>query len=236
MAVAVALTLAICIPLWFYSERIIFNAQYRAAKSEILQSWLKESELELVEVDILRERSTFYMSLEGPTPPVNIGELHDELIADQPENEKVDFKIKYTWTQKVTGEWPQEAQSIGEVAERADAGIAQLTANSWVWSFTQYDANATARAEKGEKYRVSFTENGKFEVTANCRTWKASYSYRGESLDVVMHKNLLSGCRNDSILKIFLDDLDRARAACIRDNKLIVTMAVNGGTIYFQRQ
>jgi uncharacterized hydrophobic protein (TIGR00271 family) len=232
----IALTVAICIPLWFYSEKVIFNAQYRAAKSEILQSWLKESELELIDVDILREGKTFYMSLEGPTPPVNIGALHDELIAAQPENGKVDFKIKYTWTQKVSGEWPQEAQSIREVAERADAGVAELTANSWVWSFTQYNANATARAERGERYTVSFTDNSKFEVTATCGTWKGNYSYRGESFDIEMHKNLLSGCRKDSILKIFLDDLDRARSAYIRDDKLIVTMAVNGGTIYFQRQ
>lgn len=79
-------------------------------------------------------------------------------------------------------------------------------------------------------------ENGKFEVTANCGTWKGSYSCRGESFDIVMHKNLLSGCRKDGILKIFLNDLDRTRAAYIRDDKLIVTMAVNGGTIYFQRQ
>jgi len=75
------LTAAVCIPLWFYSEKIIFNAHYRAAKSEILQNWLKESKLELVDVEIFKERNTLYLGLEGPAPPVNMEALHDQLVA-----------------------------------------------------------------------------------------------------------------------------------------------------------
>jgi uncharacterized hydrophobic protein (TIGR00271 family) len=43
------LVLAISIPLYFYSEKIIFNAEYRAARSETLQSWLRENKLILVD-------------------------------------------------------------------------------------------------------------------------------------------------------------------------------------------
>ena len=78
--------------------------------------------------------------------------------------------------------------------------------------------------------------NDKFSVTADCGTWKGKYSFREASLDIEMNRNMLSGCRKDTVLKIFIDDLERARAAYINDKKLIVTMAVNGGTIYFERQ
>jgi uncharacterized hydrophobic protein (TIGR00271 family) len=71
LSLFLALTIAVSVPLWFYSEKILFNARYKAAKSEILQSWLKASELELVDIEILQERRKVYLALEGPSPPVS---------------------------------------------------------------------------------------------------------------------------------------------------------------------
>jgi uncharacterized hydrophobic protein (TIGR00341 family) len=61
------LTLAICIPLWFYSEKVLFNAEYRAARSELLQNWLRKNDLELVDVEIYRETRRLVLSLTGPS-------------------------------------------------------------------------------------------------------------------------------------------------------------------------
>ena len=64
-----------------------------------------------------------YLSLEGPEPPVNIGELHERLKKVKPVDELTGLKIEYTWTQKVTGTWPQEGRSIEEFTERAEASM-----------------------------------------------------------------------------------------------------------------
>lgn len=56
--------IAVSIPLYFYSQKIIFDAEYKAAKSELLQGWLRENNLEL----------------EGPNPPVGIRNLYERAL------------------------------------------------------------------------------------------------------------------------------------------------------------
>jgi hypothetical protein len=107
----VLLTAAVCIPLWFYSQKIIFNAQYRAAKSEILQNWLEESKLELVDIEILQEQNILYLGLEGPAPPVNMEALHDELVASLSYDKKHELKISYTWPRRLLGPGLPQANS-----------------------------------------------------------------------------------------------------------------------------
>ena len=63
------LTAAISVPLWFYSEKVLFNAHYQAAKSEVLQAWLRRNKLELVDIDIFREKE--YLTQPGWTQPAN---------------------------------------------------------------------------------------------------------------------------------------------------------------------
>ena len=236
------LTIAVSIPLWFYSEKVLFNAHYRAAKSEVLQQWLDDSGLELTDVDILRENRTLYLGLEGPSPPVNIGALHQRLLEsslDYRDFEKDDaepFHIKYTWTQKVSGTWPQKGSSIGDIAKNAKLRSGLLTARTWVWQATQYDAERAARATNDIHYTLYFMETGKFLVTANCGNWKGKYSFGGRSLSIDMGKNWFSGCGDDEVLRIFLDDLIRARAAFIEDNRLQVTLAGSEGIMYFEEK
>jgi hypothetical protein len=51
-----------------------------------------------------------------------------------------------------------------------------------------------------------------------------------------MNRNWLSGCRNDKVLKIFLDDLDRTRAAFIDKNSLQITLAGSEGIMHFRQE
>ena len=234
LSLFLVLTIAISIPLWFYSEKILFNAHYRAAKSEILQQWLEDSELELTDVDIFRKSRTLSMSLEGPSPPVNVGELHSRLLEAFPKVEPDSFHIQYTWTQKVSGVWPQKGGSLGDIAKIARASIAQLTANKWIWKNTQYDADTAARPDKAQRHTLQFTDNGKFNIQANCGNWKGKYNFGGKSLDIEMGKNFFSGCRKNEVIKIFLDDLERARAAYIENGKLQITLAGSEGIMYFE--
>ncbi|KAA1193984.1 TIGR00341 family protein [Pseudohalioglobus sediminis] len=229
------LTVAVCIPLWFYSDKVIFNAHYQAAKSEILQQWLRNNRLEMTDVDILRETHTIHLSLEGPSPPVNIGDLHEQFMEARNDDAAEPFKIRYTWTQKVSGVWPQEADSIGEVARKAQVGIKQLVANRWRWRATQYDAETATRPSRSDSYTLLFMDDGKFEVTASCGLWTGKFKFAGRALNIESGRNLLSACRKDEVLRIFLDDLERARVAFIENDRLQITLAGSEGIMYFEK-
>ncbi|MEP6391627.1 MAG: TIGR00341 family protein [Halioglobus sp.] len=228
------LTIAVSVPLWFYSEKILFNARYKAAKSEILQSWLKASELELVDIEILQERRKVYLALEGPSPPVSLGELYQQLAESATDWAQGDFTIEYTWTQKVTGLWPQTGTSIGDIAKNAEISIDKLTAGTWRWEATQYNAESSARPDGKDQYTVLFKASGKFDVAAPCGRWTGKYSFGGRSLDIEMNRNWFSGCRRDPALKIFLDDLDRARGAFVDESGLQITLAGSEGIMHFK--
>ena len=233
LSLFLALTIAVSVPLWFYSEKILFNARYKAAKSEILQSWLKASELELVDIEILQERRKVYLALEGPSPPVSLDELYQQLAKSGTDWAQGDFTIEYSWTQKVTGLWPQTGTSIGDIAKNAEISIEKLTAGPWRWEATQYNAESSARPDGEHQYTVLFKAGGKFEVNASCGRWTGKYSFGGRSLDMEMNRNWFSGCRKDPALKIFLDDLDRARGAFVDDNGLQITLAGSEGIMHF---
>jgi hypothetical protein len=236
LSLFLVLTIAVSVPLWFYSEKILFNARYRAAKSDILQNWLQASKLDLVDIEILNESKTIYLVLEGPSPPVTLGDLHQQLSETGTDWAESDFKIHYTWTQKVTGIWPQAGNSISDIAEKAEDSLENLVSVRWKWQSTQYDAESVATPTEQERYTLLFDDNGKFEVGAPCGRWTGKYSFGGRSLDIEMNRNWLSGCRKDNVLKIFVDDLDRARAAFIDDDNLQITLAGSEGIMYFRQE
>lgn len=236
LSLFLVLTIAVSVPLWFYSEKILFNARYRAAKSEVLQNWLKASDLELADIEILKERKTIYLTLEGPAPPVTLGDLYQQLLDSKTDWAEGDFTIHYTWTQKVGGVWPQAGSSINDIAKNAENSVHELTSVTWAWQTTQYNAESAARPSGDDHYTLLFESGGKFEITAPCGRWTGKYSFGGRALDIEMNRNLFSGCRKDAVLKIFLDDLDRARTAFIDKDKLQITLAGSEGIMYFKQE
>jgi uncharacterized hydrophobic protein (TIGR00271 family) len=226
----IALTIAISVPLWFYSEKVLFNAHYQAAKSEILQSWLKENKLELVDVDIFKETQTLTLHLVGPNQPTNVNKLYRQLVEA---HDLEAFTIEYDWTQKVSGVWPQRGTSISNLVEHAETEKDALMNHQWVWRGTQYDTETTAFARNSERYVLVFGEKDKFRLLADCGTLKGKYTFSGRSLDIEMNRNWFSGCRKDKVLKIFLEDLVRARSAFREDNTLQVTLAGSEGIMFF---
>ena len=231
-----ALTVAISVPLWFYSDKVLFNARYQAAQSEILQGWLGENNLELADIEIYRESNRIVMALEGPDPPVNIDVLYQGLVGKLNPEAKRALKIEYTWTQKISGAWPQEGATLGEVAEIVRASKGKISGGPWVWTVTQYDAEVAARPGAGERSQLVFETGDRFEVLADCGKWTGKYTYNGRALAVDMNRNWFSGCRRDDLVKIFIEDLGRARAAFIDGNTLEISLADSSGIMYFERK
>ncbi len=230
------LVVAVSVPLFFYSEKIIFNPEYRAAKSETLQEWLRDNDLTLTGVEISLEDRTLYLGFEGPNPPVNIKKLYDQLSENmQQRGESEPLKLKYTWTQKVSGAWPSSVSSIEDVAADQKTSWGLLYANSWSWQFTQYDADRGSRPSKGHDYIVRFDSKGKVSVAAECGSVKGKYEARGKSLAIEMRKFNWFKCRNEPELEIFLGDLARGNAFYIDEGQLQISLVTDSGIMYFNK-
>jgi uncharacterized hydrophobic protein (TIGR00271 family) len=230
------LIVAVSIPLFFYSEKIIYNPEYRAAKSETLQKWLRENDLTLTGVEITLEDLTIFLALEGPNPPVSIKNLHDRLSDDRRNRGDLEpFKLKYTWTQKVSGAWPSSVSSIEDVAADQKASSGLMSANDWSWQFTQYDADRGSRPSEGNHYIIRFDNKGKISVAADCGTVRGKYETRGKSLNIDMKKFNWFKCRSEPELEIFLGDLQRGTAFYIEEGQLQISLVTDSGIIYFDK-
>ncbi len=227
------LTAAISIPLWFYSEKILFNAHYRAAKSEVLQQWLRDHRLTLIDIDILEDTQTVVLVLEGPDPPIDIGVLHRNLEAASKKEHDLPLRIEYEWTQKITGSWPTNGKSIEEAADRAKVNSEMLMRQQWVWTLTQYSSDSATEASADDRYTLVFESARKFRVSANCGSWTGKYLLGSNTLGMEMNRNFFSGCRKNDALMLFTNELERARVAYIEEGQLRITMAGSDGIISF---
>lgn len=231
------LMVAVSIPLYFYSQKVIFDAEYKAAKSELLQSWLRENNLVLTGIDFRIEDRIIFLELEGPNPPVGIRNLYESAMEHAKMNNlDGDFTLKYSWTQKVDGSWPIKSEEITEVALSDSKQEEILLSNFWEWEFTQYDSERGAKPPADDSYVVSFEDRGKIRVTAACGSKTGKYTLRGRSIQVEMKRLNWFGCRNDEKLKVFFGDLQRGSEFFINDGQLQITMTTDSGIIYFKKR
>jgi len=228
---------AICIPLWFYSEKVIFNAHYKAARSETLQSWLRENSLVLTDVNILMEEKVIDLTLEGPNPPVSIRTLYESIVEQAGlEDDENPFTLKYSWSQKVNGIWPIQSLQIASAAEDDQSQKQVLLSRLWEWEFTQYDAERGSRPPENDAYVVNFENKGNFSVTAACGKKKGKYITRGKSMTIEMKRLNWFGCRKDDSLHVFFGDLQRGTEFFIVDGQLQIALSTNSGIMYFKQR
>ncbi|MDH4001615.1 MAG: TIGR00341 family protein [Xanthomonadales bacterium] len=231
------LMIAVSIPLYFYSQKVIFDAEYKAAKSELLQSWLRENNLTLTGIDFRVEERIIFLELEGPNPPVGIRDLYERAKERAyVKNLDGDFALKYSWTQKVDGSWPIKSDEITEVALSDSKQENILLSNFWEWEFTQYDSERGAKPPADDSYIVSFEDRGKVRVTAACGSKTGKYTLRGRSIQVEMKRLDWFGCRKDKKLQVFFGDLQRGSEFFISDGRLQITLTTDSGIIYFKKR
>ncbi len=231
------LMIAVSIPLYFYSQKVIFDAEYKAAKSELLQSWLRENNLTLTGIDFRVEERIIFLELEGPNPPVGIRDLYERAKERAyVKNLDGDFALKYSWTQKVDGSWPIKSDEITEVALSDSKQENILLSNFWEWEFTQYDSERGAKPPADDSYIVSFEDRGKIRVTAACGSKTGKYTLRGRSIQVEMKRLDWFGCRKDKKLQVFFGDLQRGSEFFISDGRLQITLTTDSGIIYFKKR
>ena len=235
------LMLAVSVPLYFYSEKVIFNSAYKAAKSELLQTWLRENDQTLTGIDIRVEDRIIFLELEGPNPPVGIRHLYDGAVKQTVEqvglkDAENPFTLKYSWTQKVSGSWPINSGEIATAAQIDSEQEKTLLSNAWEWEFTQYDSERGSHPPAGESYVVRFENRGKIRVTAACGTKTGKFKLRERSIQIDRARLNLSGCRKDKNLQVFFGDLQRGSEFFISNGQMQITLTTGSGIMYFKKR
>lgn len=233
------LTLAISAPLWVYSERVIFNADYQAARSDVLQDWLKRHSLELLDIEILREDARLILNLAGPQPPTaTIGELHEALLEQHELEDEEAFQIDFTWTQKLTGTWPAETATAEQAARDLFEIAAQAYNSEWRWVRTDFADGQSTLPGPGEVYILVLEPDGDLEVNANCGTAKGKVSITRQTLDLSFPTGsnwFRTGCKKDPGFGLFISDLVAVRRMELEGDVLRLSLQGGTGVITLQR-
>jgi len=230
---------AISIPLWYYSNAQWYGSHFRAAKSEILQTWLKKNNLGLEDVYIHDKKQILYLNLTGAKPPLSIESLHNALSKlREGKGEHREFTIKTRWIQTIKSSWPPPPNMTDEPAFLQEDHTIEdnpLINVIWQWEQTQYNTDEWVKSKNPENYIITF--DGKNNVTGkvSCNTLKAKYQLSSNLFNILKISTTDTACKNPDLDAAFTGDLNRAINFEIIDNRLVLQLNDNAGLMYFDR-
>ena len=232
----VVLISATSVPLFYYSNEEWYDAEYQAAKSEIIQSWLKENDLKLVKVAIDEERQIYTAVLRGPKPPLSLEELYDSISESRmKQGDMRPFTIEVSWLQSVRSSWPPP-QNLAEdvvVDDQIFEAMIEMQFVEWQWSKTQYSDADWIENSHPEKYTFVLGEDGKVTGTVDCNDFQMSYLLSRDLLNFKLGIMTLAQCENPELDQVFINDLDRVINYQMEDDYLVLQLDNNAGVMYF---
>jgi uncharacterized hydrophobic protein (TIGR00271 family) len=227
----------VSIPLYFYSRMIWCDDRYEAAKSEILQNWLKKHDLQLEKIRIDEENNVLYLSLTGPQPPLSMEGLHTGIRENLlKEDLDVDFKIQANWTRSAQISWPPPADSELKPADVIRAKMDKLKllkGKKWAWRRTQYSGEVWSGTDNVQDYTITFGDKDKLRVKISCRELKANYSVSEGSLNMAVKHSILGDCAGNTLDNMFINDLNRVVDYRVEDDNLVLELGGDAGAMFF---
>jgi uncharacterized hydrophobic protein (TIGR00271 family) len=233
----VVLIAATSIPLFHYSNEVWFNAKYKAAKSEILQTWLKKNNLEILDVAIDEKEQIFTAVLRGPKPPLALDELYDAIKADRAERgEHRRFTIKTSWLQSVRSSWPPPKNIVEDevVDKQVFDAMVEILHVEWRWIRTQYSDADWIENSHPEKYTFTLSENNNVAGTVDCNKLKMSYLLSRDLMNFKLGIMTMAQCENPELDQTFINDLGRVVNYQLEKDYLVLQMGDNAGLMYFK--
>ena len=227
---------ATSVPLFYYSNEEWFDAEYQAAKSEIVQSWLKENDLEIVSVAIDEEKQIYSAVLRGPKPPLSIEDLYNSISESRiKKGDNRPFMIKTSWLQSVRSSWPPPDDIVEDVtvdAKTFDAMVEMLHVE-WQWTKTQYSDADWIENANPERYTFTLGEDNKLVGTVDCNKLQMGYLLSRDLLNFKLGIMTLAQCENPELDQTFINDLDRVINYQMEDDFLVLQLNNNAGLMYF---
>lgn len=235
----VLLIAATSVPLFHYSNEVWFDARYQAAKSDILQAWLKKNDLEIVDVSIDEESQILSAVLRGPKPPLALDDLYDVIKAARAERgEFRRFTIKTSWLQSVRSSWPPPKDIIVDEAvdKQVFDAMVEMLHVEWQWSKTQYSDADWIENTQPEKYTFTLSEDNKVVGVVDCNRLQMSYLLSRDLLNFKLGIMTMAQCENPELDQVFINDLDRVINYQMEKDYLVLQLGNNAGLMYFKKK
>lgn len=228
---------ATSVPLFYYSNATWFDAEYRAAKSEVLQDWLKVNDLQILSISIDEENHVVSAVLRGPKPPLSLEGLHNSITEERKKRGKLQpFTFKVSWLQSVRSSWPPPENIVENetINNQVFDAMADMLYVEWQWEKTQYsDANWLENTVP-EKYTFTLGEDNKVTGKIDCNKLQMGYLLSRDLLNFKIGIIALTQCENPELDQTFINDLDRVINYKMDDNYLMLLLANNAGVMYFK--
>ena len=235
----VILIAATSIPLFHYSNEVWYNAKYKAAKSDILQTWLQKNNLEILDIEIDEKNQIFTAVLRGPKPPLALDELYDALKAERAKKgEHRRFTINTSWLQSVRSSWPPPKDIVDDdaVDNQVFDAMVEMLHVEWQWSKTQYSDAYWVENTQPDKYRFILTEDNKVIGTVDCNKLQMSYLLSRDLLSFKPGAMTMAQCENPELDQTFINDLDRVVNYQMENDYLVLQLGNNAGLMYFKKK
>jgi len=232
----VMLIAAVSVPLFYYSEAEWYDAEYRAAKSKPFQQWLKDNDLETVEVSVDEENQVYSAVLRGPKPPLSLEGLYDTFSEVRlKKGETRPFSIKVSWLQSVRSSWPPPDDIVADevVDKQTFDAMVEMVHVEWQWEQTQYSDEDWVENSHPEKYTFTLSEDGVVRGKVDCNRLNMSYLLSRDLLDFKQAVTTSAQCENPELDQSYINDLDRVINYRLDESYLVLQLSDNAGVMYF---
>jgi len=110
---------------------------------------------------------------------------------------------------------------------------ASLVGTQWRWARTLLRDGSERRPVNTAAYGLDFQRDGSLAVQADCNTGKGSYTSDGATLALGTLASTQAVCPGNSLSEVFLQQLQNSGTALLRDDKLIINLKADAGTMEF---
>ncbi|MEM6582479.1 MAG: DUF389 domain-containing protein [Pseudomonadota bacterium] len=231
------MVLVISVPLYYYSQKVWFDDDYEAARSDILQTWLLENSQTLVDLNIDRENKILGLTLTGPKPPIWLQDLHTDLERYQRSiGRDGEFTIQSSWIRSVELSWPPPAEGEVEATELfEEERLTQrlLLGKIWTWQRTQYAGQVWMANTPDTAYTAQFLERGALKVALSCGELDSVYSFSFGAIDINIEPVLAASCLTSDFDSMFLTDLHRVVDYQVFEDALVLELGNGSGAMFF---
>jgi heat shock protein HslJ len=130
-------------------------------------------------------------------------------------------------TMALFGPWPPRATEGAEAA--AIIGV------EWKWAGSRYNNDTNVRPSDPSRFRLRLVPGGLLDLQADCNAAGGGYRIEGRRITITVTHSTMAACEPDSMDRIFLKDLDAAGGWFVREGRLYLNLALDSGTMEFDR-
>lgn len=132
------------------------------------------------------------------------------------------------------GKWAQSADKIAD-SDPPIASSSTITGIVWKWERFEDSSNKNNFViDDPNKYTLMLLPNGSYQAKADCNRMQGQYTLEGRRIKIMPGAATLAECVPGSRYADYLRHLTEAVSFVVRDNKLVLSLVVDGGNLVFE--